>query len=84
MLGERVDLVLTDAVMSGTMKGLDLGRRILQTREDLPVIICSGLDTHSLPDMLQASDRCVVLSKPYALAEMARAIRRLLDAGGVR
>ncbi|MGE0714511.1 MAG: response regulator [Alphaproteobacteria bacterium] len=77
--GERVDLVIADVVMSGGLDGADLTRRILQKRETLPTIICSGLDANSLPEAVRMSRRCAVLSKPYAFAEMAGTIRRLLD-----
>ena len=78
--GEDVGLVLTDVVMSGQPDGLGLAQQILQKRDRLPVIVCSGLDAHSFQEAVRDPQRCAVVGKPYALAEMARTIRRLLDA----
>jgi PAS domain S-box-containing protein len=38
---ERFDLVLTDQTMPG-MTGVDLSRRMLQIRPDIPIILCTG------------------------------------------
>ena len=39
---DRVDLLLTDMVMPGEHNGLDLSRKLLAYRPDLPVIYTSG------------------------------------------
>ncbi|MCL7489374.1 MAG: PAS domain-containing protein [Desulfobulbaceae bacterium] len=38
---ERFDLVITDQTMPG-MTGVDLSRRMLQIRPDIPIILCTG------------------------------------------
>jgi len=77
--GGRVHLMVTDVTMPGELDGLALTSRVLESARNVPVIICSGFERHALGVPPAPGDRCVVLSKPYALAEVARAIRHLLD-----
>lgn len=74
-----VDLLLTDVVMTG-MSGVEMVRRLRTKREDLRVLYMSGyLDTFDRDDKDDDTE-APVLPKPFTQEEVARKIRRLLDA----
>ena len=72
------DLVLTDMTMPA-MTGDQLAGAIKEVRSDIPVILCTGfserLDADHTRDM--GIDR--LLMKPVARADLARAVRAVLD-----
>lgn len=41
---DHFDLVITDQTMPG-MTGVDLARRMLQIRPDIPIILCTGFSS---------------------------------------
>ncbi len=71
--GKTVDLLLTDVVLPG-MSGRELAER-LEGRVDA-VLFMSGYNDEALLDY----GRVAFLQKPFALAEMARSVREVLDA----
>ena len=70
-------LLLTDVHMPGPLDGIELAERAHAKEEGLPVIFVTGR-----PDVmgrLRGSGLTgAVLSKPFALAEVVSAVRRLL------
>jgi signal transduction histidine kinase/ActR/RegA family two-component response regulator len=78
------DLLLTDFAMPG-MSGLELARKVLEIRPELPVVLASGYLTPADHDALAALGVREILLKPNVLEELGGAIRRALDrAGGTR
>lgn len=75
---ERFDVVITDQTMPG-MTGLDLSRRILEIRPDIPVILCTGYSTLISEDTAKAAGVREFAMKPLAKREIARLIRKVLD-----
>jgi len=75
----RVDLVFTDMVMPGGLSGKDLADRARERFIDLKVLFTSGFPGKTFADgnELQPGDR--LLSKPYRKADLAQAVRDLLD-----
>ena len=79
--GEPVVAVVTDVVMPGGMNGYDLGRWIGRYMPAVKIVLVSGYN-----DIAGAADgnglpaNVKTLSKPYALAGLARSIRELLPA----
>lgn len=70
-----VTLLFTDLVMPG-MNGRQLSARAQQLRPELRVLYATGY----APDELLGSDRDVpILRKPFESAQLARAIRQVLD-----
>jgi two-component system, response regulator PdtaR len=61
--GERVDLVLSDVEMPGSVNGMDLAKWIRINRPALPVVLTSG---RQVPDIEDVS----FLAKPYRLGEL--------------
>jgi PAS domain S-box-containing protein len=74
----RFDLLITDRTMPG-MSGDRLARECRRLRPDLSVILCSG--SHGAPGLDDVSSQGMTecLLKPFALHELAYAIRRALD-----
>jgi signal transduction histidine kinase/CheY-like chemotaxis protein len=75
--GREIDLVFTDVMMPGAMNGIDLAREIHRRRPSLPVLLTSGFAEKVLQSAAGESFR--VLSKPYEVAELERALRAALE-----
>ncbi|ACM21739.1 sensor histidine kinase response regulator, GAF and PAS domain-containing [Geotalea daltonii FRC-32] len=78
------DLVITDQTMP-QMTGTELTRAILQIREDVPVILCTGFG-HASKEFATREGQAAtgireLALKPFERAEMAKLIRRVLDQG---
>ncbi len=75
----RFDAVITDQTMPG-MTGMDLARRMLLIRPDLPIILCTGYS--SLVNETQAK-ACGIMGfamKPLTKKEMAALLHEVLGA----
>jgi CheY-like chemotaxis protein len=70
---ERIDVVLTDAVMPG-QSGLDLARILLAERPDLPVILMSGYAEETINYDAAKTAGMVFIEKPFTSAVIARAL----------
>jgi PAS domain S-box-containing protein len=72
------DLVITDMTMPG-MNGAALSHELLKLRRDLPIILCTGFS--ELIDEEKASALGIrrYIMKPMVRAEIAGAIREILD-----
>jgi PAS domain S-box-containing protein len=72
--GEEPDLVFSDIVMAGEMDGLALARRLRAERPELPILLATGYS--------QAAEAMggefPILTKPYQLAELSRAVGLVL------
>jgi PAS domain S-box-containing protein len=73
-------LVFSDVVMPGGKSGLDLAQWIKARQPGLPVLLTSGF-TEELIRSEAGSDPPPVLRKPYATADLAAALLRLLEPG---
>jgi signal transduction histidine kinase/CheY-like chemotaxis protein len=76
----RFDLVITDYTMP-RLTGIDLARELLKIRPDIRIILSTG-HLQGIPSKtLSEAGIREVLTKPLGKAEVAVAIRRVLDAG---
>jgi PAS domain S-box-containing protein len=75
---ESFDLVITDQTMP-KMTGLELARRLLQIRPDIPVILCTGYSNVLSEDITKSSGIRGFAMKPLARADVAKLVRQLLD-----
>lgn len=78
-----IDVLLADVIMPG-MNGRELADHLLTDRPDLKVIFTSGFSAGLLRQTDYADDDFIVIEKPYQTFEVARTIRRLLDAPTTR
>jgi PAS domain S-box-containing protein len=72
------DLVITDQTMPG-MTGIDMARRMLQIRPDLPIILCTGYSSLISEDKALAMGIKGFALKPLAKKDIAMLIRKVLD-----
>jgi CheY-like chemotaxis protein len=61
------------------MTGLTLSRKLLQTRPDIPIILCTGFSEAVDEDKARAEGIREFVMKPFTTKEMADTIRRVLD-----
>ncbi|MCP3891928.1 MAG: response regulator [Desulfobulbaceae bacterium] len=76
---DQVDLVITDQTMPG-MTGSDLSRRMLQIRPDIPIILCTGYSTIISEEKAKSMGIKAFALKPLAKKDIAKLIRKVLDA----
>jgi PAS domain S-box-containing protein len=73
----QFDLVITDQTMPG-MTGLDLARRMMQIRADIPIILCTGFSTRISEQSIKAAGIREFALKPLTKSDLAPLIRRVL------
>ncbi len=78
---DAFDLVITDQTMPG-MTGIDLARRMLQIRPDLPIILCTGYSNILSEEKVKATGIKGFALKPLAKREISTLVRQVLDQGG--
>ncbi len=72
------DLVITDQTMPG-MTGIDLARRMLQIRPDIPVILCTGYSSIISERKVKSMGIREFAMKPLGKSDIAMLIRKVLD-----
>ncbi|HEX2264911.1 MAG TPA: response regulator, partial [Solirubrobacterales bacterium] len=75
---QPIDLVFTDIVMPQGLSGLDVAREARRLRPGLKVLLTSGY-RGDVP--FGEDETWPVLAKPFRPAELARAVRNILDGG---
>ena len=78
---ELFDLVITDQTMPG-MTGVDLARRMLQIRPQLPIILCTGFSTQVSEEKVKAIGISAFALKPLTKRDIAELIRKVLAEKG--
>ena len=78
---DAIDLVITDARMPG-MGGVELARKIFETRPDVPVILCSGIVESGGAENQRVGGVHAMLSKPIRLRELEAAVQSVLNPKG--
>lgn len=73
---ERFDLVITDYTMP-EMTGEQLVRKIRQTDQNIPIIMCTGISLD--PEILNGLKLEKLLMKPLGMNDMLKNIREVLD-----
>src|SRR5581483_10313949 len=71
---EEFDIVVTDIVMSGTMDGIALARRLNEQHPQMPVLLVTGY-SHKAADI---ASEFPILRKPFQISELSRVMARLL------
>jgi CheY-like chemotaxis protein len=61
----KIELVLTDIVMPGSVDGVELAERIHQLDPDLPVVFVTGALSATDPRTVMMAEKQLVLLKPF-------------------
>jgi PAS domain S-box-containing protein len=77
--GIPVDLLFTDVVMPGPVRGAELARRARELLPALEVLFTSGYTEDTLATGGRLDPGIHLLSKPHRREDMARKVRQLLD-----
>jgi signal transduction histidine kinase/DNA-binding response OmpR family regulator len=75
---EGFDLVITDQTMPG-MTGIQLVKKLLTLRRDLPIILVSGFTPDINADFARAEGVRAFVTKPLTRHELCSAVRNVLD-----
>jgi len=75
-----IDLLFTDVVLPGGMNGPEIARRARLRRPGLKVMYTSGYTGNAIQQLDATLTPVHLITKPYAIDEMTRAVRALLDA----
>jgi PAS domain S-box-containing protein len=76
----QVDLLFTDVVMPGPLKSPEVARRARETVPGLAVLYTSGYTQNAIVHGGRLDPGVELLSKPYRLEQLARKVRKVLDA----
>jgi CheY-like chemotaxis protein len=60
------------------MTGIDLARRMLQIRPDIPIILCTGYSSHVSEEKVKSLGIQGFAMKPYTRKELGNLIRKIL------
>ena len=74
----KFDLVISDVRMP-MMNGIELARKLLKIRPDIPIILATGFTDLIKPEEITSIGVREVLHKPYSLRDLGTTIRRVLD-----
>lgn len=72
---DSFDLVMTDYSMPD-MDGIELAMHLKRITPDMPVILCTGINNSTDPDIISGSGVSEILTKPYTKTELDLSIRR--------
>ncbi|MDL1981894.1 MAG: ATP-binding protein [Deltaproteobacteria bacterium] len=75
---QKFDLVITDQTMPN-MTGLELAKKLMEVRLDIPVILCTGFSEVILKEKNKAVNIRKILMKPIVAHDLAVTIRKVLD-----
>jgi CheY-like chemotaxis protein len=75
---KAVDMIITDMTMPN-LTGVDLVKKVLSLRPDLPVILCTGFGINVKDQKIGALPIKAILTKPIFTHEIAAAIRSIFD-----
>jgi two-component system cell cycle sensor histidine kinase/response regulator CckA len=70
----RLDLVLTDIVMPGSIDGLTLAAKIRQRELKLPVLFMTGALPEGAEDLAEITRKKLLLRKPFSLKQLVEFI----------
>ena len=74
-----IDLLFTDVVLPGGMNGPEIARRAQQQRPGLKVLYTSGYTGNAIQQLEALPGEVRMISKPYAIEELAQMVRGTLD-----
>lgn len=79
--GRRFDLLLTDIVLPDGMNGRELADEVARLSPTTQVVFMSGYTENAIVHHGRLDQDVTLLQKPFRKSELARVVRRMLDAG---
>jgi PAS domain S-box-containing protein len=75
---DQFDIVITDYAMPH-MNGLDLAKKLLEIREDIPIILCTGFADIAIEAKAKSIGIRAMVTKPLSRKEISEKIKEVLD-----
>ena len=76
----EVDLLLTDVVLPGQVRGRELAERITAIRPGVKVLFMSGYTENSIVHHGRLDDGVQLIGKPFKRGQLARKVQEVLGA----
>jgi len=77
---QEFDAIVTDQTMPG-MTGVDMARKMLQIRPDVPIILCTGYSSIINEDQAYRFGIKGFIMKPLSKKDLGSSLRKALDKG---
>jgi CheY-like chemotaxis protein len=75
---QKYDLIITDHILP-RMQGLDLAGKMLEIRNNIPVLLCTGTKSEKLVEQAKAAGIIEILQKPIPMKTLIKTINRILE-----
>ncbi|MBV9636769.1 MAG: response regulator, partial [Methylobacteriaceae bacterium] len=76
--GEKIDLLFTDVILTGTMNGRELAREVTARVPSIKVLFTSGYTENSIVHHGRLDSGVLLLTKPYRNWDLANMVRMAL------
>ncbi|MBL4907657.1 MAG: response regulator, partial [Sneathiella sp.] len=76
---DTIDLLLTDAILPGGKNGPDIAKEGKEIQPDLKVLYMSGYTEEAFANHNLASQKSILLQKPFHKAELAEKVQMALS-----